>query len=62
MLAGKSVDICGIIAFVSPLERITGRKDPTTGQIGGDRYKRYVTVFDDSLNSIDVTVWGSLAQ
>jgi hypothetical protein len=61
MLAGKQVDMCAYVAYVSPLEKLNGRKDPTSGQFGQDRYKRYLTLFDDSLHSIDVTLWGSLA-
>ena len=57
----RSVDVCGIIAFVGPLETIPGRKDPRNISNGADRHKRYLTIMDDSLHSIDLTFWGTLA-
>ena len=57
----KSVDVCGIIAFVGPLEKLTARKDPRNISNGVERQKRYLTILDDTLHSIDLTLWGSLA-
>jgi hypothetical protein len=56
------VDVCGIIAFVGPLEKLAARKDPRNISNGVDRLKRYLTIMDDTLHSIDLTLWGSLAS
>ena len=56
------MDVCGIIAFVGPLEKLTARKDPRNISNGVDRLKRYLTIMDDTLHSIDLTLWGTLAS
>ena len=58
---GKQVDLAGIIAVIGPLERYQPiRKDPAKPE-ECMRMKRTITLFDDSLHSIELTVYDSLA-
>jgi len=58
---GKQVDLAGIIAVIGPLDRYQPiRKDPAKPE-EGMKMKRTITIFDDSLHSIELTVYDSLA-
>lgn len=57
----KTIDVVGIVAFVGDLEKVTVRKSKLDSGPGEENMRRYITLMDDTMTSIDVSIWGEMA-
>lgn len=51
----KTLDVCGIILEVSDTETVNLRK-------GSQKVRKYVTLVDDSMYSISLTLWAGMCE
>lgn len=56
----KTIDVVGIVASVGEVETVTVRKSRLESA-GEENKRRYITIVDDTMTSIDVSIWGDMA-